>query len=407
MNINVDRMKRRFQQLNKIGRSHGGGINRLALTDTDKEARDLFLAWLKELDLELQWDDLGNIYGVKPGVDDSLKPILIGSHLDSVPDGGAFDGVLGVLTGLEVIETLKENQISHRFPVGVVNFTNEEGARFPIPMTASGVLSSIYPKEKMYHLHDENGDTIEQELQRIGFQGKEKYRITDLEAFLELHIEQGPVLEEKGAHIGIVDGIQGLSWQTISVYGEADHAGPSPMSYRKDAGIAAMRAMLSIHDWVNHLNDGTLVTFGKIQTIPDTINVIPGGSKFSLDIRHPDNNVLLKRQEECLKRINDIITLEGCSWDHESLSYMAPVSFHPPFVKELEQICRNNDYAYQTVTSGAGHDAMHMNQLAPAVMVFVPSINGKSHNKEEVSRWEDIGPAVDVIYEWIVQYNKI
>ncbi|MGY4688788.1 M20/M25/M40 family metallo-hydrolase [Salibacterium sp. K-3] len=171
-------------------------------------------------------------------------------------------------------------------------------------------------------------------------------------------------------------------------------------------GIAAMRAMLAVYDWVRDINDRTLVTFGKIQTLPDTINVIPGETRFSLDIRHPDDNVLQQRQEKCLTRINDVMTSEGCSWEHEALSYMAPVSFHQPFVKELEQICQHNEYAYQTVTSGAGHDAMHMNQLAPAVMVFVPSINGKSHNKEELSRWEDIGPAVDIIYNWAAQYGN-
>ncbi|MFB5663381.1 Zn-dependent hydrolase [Alteribacillus sp. HJP-4] len=404
MKINRKRVEQRFHQLNQIGMAPDGGITRLSLSNEDKQARDLFVEWLTELGLQITIDDLGNIYGTKPGEDNNRKPIVFGSHFDSVPDGGMFDGVLGVLAGLEIIETIIEKNISHRQPLIVANFTNEEGARFPIPMIASGVLGGVYSKEKMYNLTDNDGKSIKEELERIEYLGQGKNRLKEIEAFMELHIEQGPVLEQNQKHIGIVKGIQGLSWLRVHIIGEADHAGPTPMPSRKDAAITSMRIMLDIHEWVESLNDSTIVTFGQIIASPNVVNVIPGKVSFTIDIRHPDAAALADRKKECLKRIAFHTNDADCSWEHEELSEMPPVPFHEPFILDLKDICLKYDYSFQILPSGAGHDAMHITRLGPTVMIFVPSVEGKSHNKKELTHWEHIDTAINLMYEWTEQF---
>ncbi|PYZ97183.1 Zn-dependent hydrolase [Alteribacter lacisalsi] len=401
MRVNIERVKQKFNKLASIGGTANGGVHRLALSDEDREARNLFVEWLKERELEVNIDDLGNIYGIKKGTDPSLPPLVLGSHLDTVPYGGRFDGTLGVLTGLEIIENLIDENQEHTQSVIVVNFTNEEGARFPKPMISSGVLANKYTTKDMHMLRDVTGKTIKDELDRIGYSGKRENRITKADKFFELHIEQGPALIEQGASAGIVEGIQGLSWHQVTFEGDADHAGPSPMAFRKDAGVGAVKAMYRLHEWVSSAGDETMITFGKIKTEPDVVNVIPGKAVFSVDIRHPDPNILQRRVEE-MKQIVIETSLEtrltNCI---EDLSYMPPVVFSSDLTEQLEEICLKESIPAVRMYSGAGHDAMYMNRIAETVMVFVPSLNGKSHNEAEESRWEDIESCMNLTAELV------
>lgn len=402
--ISIDRIRDRHAQIAGIGALSDGGVSRLALSNEDKQAREVLRQWMEELDLEITQDDLGNMYGLLPGTGPALEPIVLGSHLDSVPNGGTFDGVIGVLAGLEVLQSVRETGQTPRRSLLLVNFTNEEGARFPIPMISSGVLSGTYTIEKMMELPDQNHITIEQELKRLDLQGDKTNRLQRAYAFLELHIEQGPVLEDKNRQIGIVKGIQGLSWHEFTIVGDADHAGPSPMASRADAGIMAMKVILALHEWVLHLEDQTTITFGQIKTEPFSINVIPGKTTFSVDIRHPDKTLLDERLVEMMTLVEKTMAQEPGSWEEASLSYMPPVTFHAPFLKELESICREQRFSYSTMFSGAGHDAMHISKFIPTVMLFVPSIGGKSHHPAELSRWEDIDQAVQLMYEWTTRH---
>ncbi|WP_218017812.1 Zn-dependent hydrolase [Alkalicoccus saliphilus] len=401
MSINEARLYDRFQTMNRIGETERGGLHRLALSDEDKQARDLLVDWFKELHLTVRVDDLGNIYGIKPGSDPSAKPVVIGSHLDSVPKGGKYDGTLGVLAALEIVESLIDEGVSHEQPVIVVNFTNEEGARFPKPMISSGVLSGVYQTEDMFQLADDSGITLGDELKRIGYAGEKDFRLKDVDKFIELHIEQGPVLIEQQAAIGIVEGIQGLSWHEATFIGEADHAGPSPMSTRKDAAVGAFKAMTALHEWVLSLEDETSITFGRIAVEPHVVNVIPGKAVFSIDIRHPEKEIL----EQRIDKMKQILTETALRFDLDSqledLSFMPPAPFSQKLVQDLENVCLSEKVSYHRMYSGAGHDAMYMNRLAETIMLFVPSIDGKSHNEKEESRWEDIHQCVKVMYELV------
>ena len=408
MTINIERVKEKHQALAQIGALPEGGVSRLALTKEDVEARNLLKAWIEEIGAENRMDDLGNMYGWLPGTESIDKPVVVGSHLDSVPSGGTFDGVIGVLAGLEIMTRLKEEKIQHKIPFALANFTNEEGARFPISMIASGVLSGKYTKEEMENLTDKDGISMGEELKRFQLIGKESNRLTNLNAFAELHIEQGPVLENENKQIGIVSGIQGLNWYEVQVIGEADHAGPSPMETRNDALIAATHVIQSLHQWIRSLNDETTITFGSMRVDPDVVNVINGKVTFTIDIRHPDAQILESREKEMKDRLKNILDREPLhKWNMKTLTKMPPVQFHRPFIEQLEEICENKGYSYKRMISGAGHDSMYMNDIAPTFMLFVPSIGGKSHHPSEKSRWEDIKVGIEVLYEWVKQNIQI
>ncbi|MGM8365271.1 Zn-dependent hydrolase [Virgibacillus sp. W0181] len=404
MGINIERVKEKHKALADIGALPDGGVSRLALTKEDAEGRHLLKKWITDIGADFRMDDLGNMYGWIPGTKRREKPVVVGSHLDSVPSGGTFDGVIGVLAGLEIMTRLKEEGIESKIPFALANFTNEEGARFPISMIGSGVLSGKYTKEKMESLTDKDGISMGEELQRFGLAGEASNRLTDVEAFAEIHIEQGPILEKEEKTIGIVNGIQGLSWYEVQVVGESDHAGPTPMKIRKDPLIAATKVIQSLHQWVCSLNDETTITFGSLSVKPDVVNVISGKLTFTIDIRHPDGEILESREKEMHERLKAAMETEPIdSWEINPLSKMLPVEFHQPFLQQIEQICKSNGYTYRHIVSGAGHDAMYMNRLAPTFMLFVPSVGGKSHHPAEKSHWEDIEASINVLYDWVKQ----
>lgn len=385
----------------EIGKTKKNGVHRLALSDEDKHARELLISWLKELQLDIKIDDFGNIFARKEGAIPGLPPVVCGSHLDTVPYGGRFDGTLGVLAALEVVSSIMDHNIEHEYPIVIAMFTNEEGARYTKPMLGSGAITGIFQKEFVYQLKDDEGKEFITELARIGFLGEKENRLKDIKSFIELHIEQGPVLMEKERTIGIVKGIQGISWQQVMLTGQADHAGPTPMKSRKDALITAMKIINKIHKWVSNLEDDTSVTFGKLAVSPNTINVVPGNVSFSIDLRHPDRKKLYQRIDKVKEIILNIASYEDVAEQIEEVTFIEPVLFSERLVNNLEEICQEKGYSYYTMFSGAGHDAMYMNNIGEAVMIFVPSIDGKSHCEEEDTTWPDIYQGVDILYRLI------
>ncbi len=406
MSVNNTRLIDRFETISAIGKTKNGGVTRLALSERDKEARDVFVNWLKELNLDVRIDDFGNIYGIKYGTNQQLKPIVMGSHLDSVIKGGKYDGTLGVLVGLEVIESFIEQNIEHERSLIVVNFTNEEGARFPKPMLCSGGITGVFNKEEIYELKDDDGLRFIDELKKISYLGDEKNRLQEVEAFIELHIEQGPVLVENEAKVGVVKGIQGLAWYEVTFLGEADHAGPTPMKKRKDAFIGVAKSIYKLTQWVKSLNDETSITFGKASVEPNIINVIPGKATFSIDLRHPDKEILSERIATMKEVLVKVALEERLDSQIKELSHMNPVEFSESLVSKLETISKIENLEMKTMYSGAGHDAMYMNRIGPTVMIFVPSLNGKSHCEEEISSWEDIISCSNVMFKLVKEICK-
>ncbi|MGO4886295.1 M20 family metallo-hydrolase [Anaerobacillus sp. MEB173] len=402
MYIKEERVKERFRSINNIGKNEKNGIQRLALTAEDKQVRDWFVMWLKSLELEVRIDDFGNIFGRKEGEQPTLPPIVLGSHLDSVPNGGMYDGVLGVLAGLEVIETLREHNIIHSYPIEVAMFTNEEGARFPTPMLGSAAMTEALKKDHVYDMKDDSGNAFIDELKKINYLGKKENRLNDVTLFAELHIEQGPILEEKKKQVGIVKGIQGLSWHHVTFFGQSDHAATTPMHNRKDALISAVKVMNSLNQWASLQGNRTLVTFGKCSVKPNVGNVIPNECSFSIDIRHHDHNQLLRAIDHIKGIIQEVSIEEGTRCLIEDLSFQQPVHFTGGFDAKLKHLCQENGISYELMFSGAGHDAMYMSRLGDTIMVFVPSINGKSHCTEEYSQWPDVVTSIDLLYQLVV-----
>ncbi|PSL42944.1 N-carbamoyl-L-amino-acid hydrolase [Salsuginibacillus halophilus] len=403
MDINNERLLQYFKQFSAIGATPGGGVHRLALSDEDKQARDLFVELLHDLGAEVKIDDLGNIYGIKQGTNPEAEPVVIGSHLDSVPNGGKYDGAVGVLGALEVLATLVDAETTHQRTLIIVNFTNEEGARFPKPMIASGVLAGVYTTEDMHSLQDESGTTIREELERINYLGAPEHRLTNIDSFIELHIEQGPYLINENAHIGLVQGIHGLSWHDVKFTGKSDHAGPSPMKDRRDAGLSAMHALTRVEDYVLNLQDETRFTTGRFQLAPGVVNAVPGEARFSIDIRHPLNDTLKERIETIQQMIEDEAARRGVKSEMSDLSYMPPVPFSTRLLQAAERITSQKNIDAPQLYSGAGHDAMYMSHLGETLMLFIPSLDGVSHNEQEESRWEDIVTAVDVLGDLVLE----
>ncbi len=406
LNINLSRLKKSIERMNKIGETSGGGVSRLALSSEDKEARDLFVAWMKESGLTVCFDDLGNIYGKRRGLNDSLKPIVVGSHLDSVPNGGKFDGILGVMCALEVIRTLNENQISTLRPIKIVDFTNEEGARFEPAMLGSGVLSGDFDIEFMYTRADKYGNKLQSELESIGYLGKRTERLTEAEAYIELHIEQGPVLDFEGIPIGAVEGIMGMSWFNVTVIGEADHAGPTPMSMRKDALCAAAKMILAIRDVADVLKGDAVTTVGKIEAQPGIVNAIPGVVRFSTDIRHVDNHKRNVGIQLIKERLNQIAVEEQVIVEMKEIWSIDTTVFSKEIVDLIVEAANYNDYPVRRIVSGAGHDAKYMNSLFPTAMIFVPSIEGKSHCEIENTNWSDIEMGANVLLRVVANLSN-
>jgi N-carbamoyl-L-amino-acid hydrolase len=399
MHVDLGRMQRRLAALTTpaLGGTPGGGMHRLALTDTDRAARDLFVAWLREEGLTPRIDDLGNIYGRRAGTDPALPPVLVGSHLDTVPGGGRFDGILGIVAALEVASALREAGIATRHPLNVVDWTNEEGARFTPAMLASGGLVGVFARDWIDAWADRDGLTFGAELTRIGYRGDEAARPTAIAASLELHIEQGPLLEAGGEAVGIVEGVVGIRWCRVTVHGQSAHAGPTPMADRRDALVAAARMVVAARDLARARGDVN-ATVGQLTPEPGVVNVIPPLVTFSLDLRGRDDPVLDGLLASELRALFDVIASEErVTYDLITEWAVPPTPFAAAIRDRAEALCAERGYRARRLWAGAGHDSQYLARIAPAAMLFVPTIGGLSHCETEDAPWPAIAEATDIL----------
>ncbi|CRK83154.1 Zn-dependent hydrolase [Neobacillus massiliamazoniensis] len=398
--INGERLKKELERFAEFGRTENNGVTRLSLSKEDCFARDYFRTCCEEIGLIVKVDDMGCMYATLEG-SENRPPIVIGSHLDSVKKGGRFDGVLGVVAGLEVVRTLVENQIKPKTPITLVNFTNEEGARFEPSMMASGVLSGKFEKALMMKKSDSEGITFEEALKDIGYEGEVENRLNNASAFLEMHIEQGPILENEGLSIGIVECVVGMACYEIEITGESDHAGTTPMNMRKDALFAANNLITEIRKKLSILDQELVFTIGRVNVYPSIHTVIPNKVIFTLEARHK-NPEIVSSVKDFIHGLPYLGLDEGCEIKITKLWERDTVWFEPEICRLLEQSAKTLGYSNKRMVSGAGHDAQFIASFVPSAMLFVPSINGKSHCEEERTTWEDCEKGVNVILDTVL-----
>jgi N-carbamoyl-L-amino-acid hydrolase len=389
MRIDRKRLEQSIDELGKIGETPRGGLTRVALTDDDRRGRDLMVRWMREAGLRVTVDQMGNIFGERAGAE-RLPPVMIGSHIDSVPTGGKYDGQLGVLCGLETIRALDQHRIRTRHPVTLAIFTNEEGARFQPAMIASGVMAGKIALEDAYNARDKDGVRLVDELERIGYLGSEPCVPRPFRAYLELHIEQGPILEEEGLAVGIVDGIVAISWSRLSVYGVQDHAGPTPMRIRHDALVAAADVVTGVRRIARELGGDLVTTVGNLTVHPNIVNAIPGKVTLSIDMRDPRGETLVTARQRLDAVVKDACTREGVRYELEHYWQVPYTPFAPDVVAAIERAAVDSGARHRHILSGAGHDAQYMAAIGPAGMIFVPSRDGRSHCEEEFTPMDDI-----------------
>ena len=403
-NLSIDgqRLWDSLMEMAKIGATEKGGCCRLALTDLDKQGRDLFVSWCEAAGCTVRVDKMGNIFARRPGRDDSLAPVITGSHLDTQPTGGRFDGVFGVLAGLEVVRTLNDLAIETEHPVEVAVWTNEEGSRFAPAMVASGIFAGVYDLDYGLSRADSEGRTMGEELERIGYAGPEEVGGRPVHAYFEAHIEQGPILEAEDKTIGIVTDAQGQRWFELTLTGVESHAGPTPMHRRKDALLGASRVV----DLVNKigLDHAPLAcsTVGMLEVYPNSRNVIPGRVFLTIDFRHPNDDVLAQMAEEMRAGVDEICAEIGLEQDLEQIFYYAPVHFDESCVAAVRAGAEADGFSMRDMVSGAGHDACYLAAAAPTSMIFVPCIDGISHNEIEDAKPEWISAGGQVLLRAIV-----
>jgi N-carbamoyl-L-amino-acid hydrolase len=390
----INTMKRQAE----IGRTNEGGLHRLALSDADRTGRDWFHEQLAEAGLDVRIDAMGNMFGRREGTDPNAPPVLVGSHLDSQPNGGIYDGPLGVIAALEFVRTLNDKSIGTTHPVEIVNWTNEEGSRFQPAMQASGVWVGEHDIETEYAKTDADGAVFEDELERIGYKGDAPAEPPDeYEAYLELHIEQGPSLEEAGADVGVVTGVVGFSWGEITFTGEPDHSGPTPMHYRSDALVAAADVIAQIRRIPSTLGERTVGTTGCIEASPNSVNVIPGEVAFTWGFRDPDDSVVQRAYERVLHEAEWAADREGVEFEHTETMRAPSVDFADRCVASIQMAADDLGYESLQLLSGAGHDATHLDSICDTGMVFAVSEDGKSHSPEEYTSWNDCYSAANTL----------
>ncbi|MBL8683706.1 MAG: Zn-dependent hydrolase [Myxococcales bacterium] len=397
ISINGARLWQSLMDLAKIGATPKGGVCRLALTDLDKQGRDLVVGWAKEAGLQITTDKIGNVFMRRKGRNNALPPVVTGSHIDTQPTGGKFDGNYGVLAGLEVVRTLNDRGIETEAPIEVAFWTNEEGSRFVPVMMGSGVFAGAFSLETAYAAKDVSGNTVKNELERIGYVGDEEPGKHPIGAYFEAHIEQGPVLEDAGITIGVVKGVLGLRWYDCIVTGMEAHAGPTPMALRKDALQVATKIMQEVVAIANRYPPYGRGTVGFVQVHPNSRNVIPGTVKFSIDLRNVDSERLDAMDREIRAFISETSKTSGLPISIEQVSYFPPCPFEAGCVDAVAKGAKEFGYSVMDVVSGAGHDAVYMARLAPAGMVFIPCKDGISHNEIEDTKPEQVEAGCNVL----------
>jgi N-carbamoyl-L-amino-acid hydrolase len=402
LSINAERLLGRIRGLGQIGRDSDGRLSRLAGSDADKAGRDAFVTWIRSAGLDVAVDRIGNIFGIwRDGPNADKAPILLGSHIDTVIDAGIYDGCYGVLSGLEVIETLKASGCAPARPLAVAAFTNEEGVRYAPDMMGSLVYAGGLPVEEALATIGTDGTMLGTELERIGYAGFEEPGFLKPHAYIELHIEQGPVLEREGMPIGAVENLQGISWQRITIDGEANHAGTTPMSMRRDAGHAAARVVTFLRDRARNANTPTVATVGCMNFEPNAINVIPSCATFTVDLRDPDEGRLQAEEAALAGYLKELAAAEDVTISVERLARFEPVIFDRRIVGLVEDAARKHGLTSKRMTSGAGHDAQMIARIAPSAMIFVPSIGGISHNPREHTPDADLVAGATILLDVI------
>ena len=383
LRVNGDRLWASLMEMARIGALPHGGCGRLALTDLDKQGRDLFVRWCREAGCSIKVDRLGNVFARREGKRPDLPPVMTGSHLDTQPHGGKFDGVYGVLAGLEVIRTLNDAKVQTEAPVEVAVWTNEEGARFAPAMCASGVFGGAFEADYVLGQKDLDGKTFGDELKRIGYAGSEACGGRAVGTFFEVHIEQGPILEAEGFPIGVVTGVQGIRWYDIVVAGQDAHAGPTPMPMRRDALLAASSMVAAVNRIAHAHAPYGRGTVGQMHVIPNSRNTVPGEVRFSVDIRNPDADALARMDRELRAAVAASAAEVGVEATVTEIWYSPPVVFDDGCAESVRQAAESLGYKNRDIVSGAGHDSVYVSRVAPTSMIFVPCRGGLSHNEAE------------------------
>ena len=400
LSVNSTRLLARLQELGSIGRDADGRLTRLALSDADRQARDHLVAWIRAAGLEVAIDRIGNIFGIWGGNKyGSQQPVLLGSHIDTVMNAGIYDGCYGVLAGLEVIQTLREAGFVPERPIAVAAFTNEEGVRFAPDMMGSLVYAGGLDLKTALATRSTDGAVLGQELARIGYAGDHAVGFMRPHAYVELHIEQGPVLEYSGILIGAVEDLQGISWQRITIEGQANHAGTTPMTLRRDAGYAAARIMTFVHDRAMASKPSGVATVGSVSFEPNAINVIPARATLTVDLRNPDETGLQEEENALAAFLSDLETSGDVKIHVEILARSRPVTFDARIIDLIEDAALKRGLTARRMTSGAGHDAQMIASMAPTAMIFVPSHKGISHNPAEFTSNEGLIAGANVLLD--------
>ncbi len=400
LSIDAGRLLQRLRTLGEIGRDGQGRLCRVAGTEADKAGRDRLVAWLEDSGLEVIVDRIGNIFGVwRPRACAGQAPLLLGSHIDTVVDAGIYDGAYGVLAGLEVIQTLQVAHFQPARPIALGAFTNEEGARFVPDMMGSLVHAGGLSLETALAAADQDGVTLGEALARIGYAGDVEPGFLKPFAYVELHIEQGPVLEREGFAIGAVESLQGISWQRVTLTGTANHAGTTPMGLRRDAGLAAAETITFLRGLASRTSPDAVATVGSLRLEPDVINVIPSRAVFTVDLRDPDEARLRAAEAALGGFLSDLAGRTGIGVAVEPLARFEPVTFDEGICRRIERAARARRLSVRGMTSGAGHDAQMIARLCPAAMIFVPSRDGVSHNPREHTDTADLVAGANVLLD--------
>jgi N-carbamoyl-L-amino-acid hydrolase len=406
LQINPQRLWDTLMETARFGATAKGGIKRLTLTDDDRKVRDWFRAAAEAIGCTVTVDEVGNMFARRPGRNPNLAPICMGSHLDTQPTGGKFDGALGVLGALEAMRTLHESGYETNAPIEIVNWTNEEGSRFAPAMLASGVFAGVFTPDYAFAREDRDGRRFGDELDRIGYRGPEKAGARRLGAMFELHIEQGPILEDEGKTIGVVTGVQGMRWYEVTVTGQDAHTGATPMYLRKNALLGAARVIDAIDAIATEFAPHAVATVGLIENRPNSRNVIPGEVFFTVDLRHPDDEVVDRMEARMREVLPAILEPLRLTYDEKRI-WMAPaVRFAPELIQCVRSAADQAGHATRDIVSGAGHDAAYIARVAPTTMIFVPCLGGISHNEAESTTFEECAAGAQVLLNAVLEYDR-
>lgn len=403
--INKRRLIKNIEDLGDIGRKDGV-LTRLALSEDTKKARDLVISWMEGANLKVEIDKIGNIFGIWESPENKdREAIMLGSHIDSVINAGIYDGCFGVLSGLEVIKTLQEANFKPKRPIVVGIFTNEEGVRYQPDMLGSLVYVGGLELEKALDTIGIDGTRLGDELERIGYYGKNEPGFIKPYAFIEAHVEQGPILDSEDISVGVVENLQGISWQECTINGQANHAGTTPTKMRIDAGLAAAKIITFLRERANNSNEKTVAAVGSIEFEPNLINVIPSKAKFTIDLRNPNEETLAKEELALKEYCNKLEEEDKVEVSTKRLARFKPVIFDEAILSKIEKSATNRDLKYRRITSGAGHDAQMMARICPTAMIFAPSIGGISHNPSEKTKDEDLIAVANILLDVVKEIS--